>query len=189
MDVDSEEDTRTQKKKTKKQVKSIFDEDSEEQEAEAQRILAARNKKGLGKFNKEGVVLKKKRRSVITQWDKKYLVLENGKLLVYTDSSRKTLKKTLDLASGNVTAICFHYDKDAPIQSKRIDIKDKDDSRFDVYVKTPILRPIMFKVEDQNQFQAEDWVSTLQAALKHYAPPFDPEMPDSKPVMYLKKKL
>ena len=98
-------------------------------------------------------------------------MLENDKLHFYADSSKKLLKKTLDLSSGSVTAVCFHYDKDAPIQSKRMDIREKDESRFDIYVKKPVLRSYKLRTEDMNQFQAEDWVTTLQAALKHYAPP------------------
>lgn len=177
MDVDSEDegsdDHRAKKPKGIKK-KTIFDDDSGEEEQAVAKSKAA--PKGSGKFSKEGWLFKRKRSKVMTQWDKRYVVLENSKLYFYTSSDKKTLKKTFDIASGQVTQVCFHYDKDAPVQSKRLDIKDKDDSRFDIYVKTPIVRAIMLRVEDMNQFQAEDWVEMIQGAINYYAPPYDPEM-------------
>lgn len=177
MDVDSDREPPKGKKK-----KTIFDDDSEEE------VSKVKAPKGSGRFNKEGYLYKKKRRAVLTQWEKRYFVLENSKLLVYTASDKKTLKKTLDFSSGEVTQVCFHYDKDAPVQSKRIDVKDKDDSRFDIYVKTPIVRAIMLRTEEMNQFQAEDWVETLQGALNYYSPPFDPEINKGKNVNLKGKK-
>jgi len=41
------------------------------------------------------------------------LVLDEDKLHFYTDKSKKTLKKTLDLKT-EVSTVCFHYDEDAP---------------------------------------------------------------------------
>jgi len=74
------------------------------------------------------------------------------------------------------------------VQSKRIDIRDKDDSRFDIYVKTLMVRAIMLRAEEMNQFQAEDWVETLQSALNYYSPPFDPEINKGKGVVLKNKK-
>ena len=35
---------------------------------------------------------------------------------------------------SKVKAVCFHYDKNAPVQSKKLSKKaDHDESRFDIY--------------------------------------------------------
>ena len=55
--------------------------------------------------------------------------------------------KTIDLKT-DVIQICFHYDETAPHVSKRIGIKDKDESRFDIYVKKPFTRTYMLRVDE-----------------------------------------
>ena len=41
--------------------------------------------------------MKKKMKAVFTTWEPRFLVLDQEKLLFYTDKTKKTLKKTLDL--------------------------------------------------------------------------------------------
>lgn len=41
-------------------------------------------------------------------------------------------------------------------------VKEKDESRFDIYVKSPIPRAFMMRVgEEGSVWEAEDWVATL----------------------------
>ena len=67
-----------------------------------------------------------------------------------------------------MTNVYFHYDENAPTVSKRIALKDKDESRFDVYVSKPIPRAFMLKVDNENVWEAEDWVNVIKAKLKEY---------------------
>jgi len=64
--------------------------------------------------------------------------------------------------------VWFHYDENAPSASKKLGVKEKDESRFDIYVRKPIPRQLMLKVDDQNVWQAEDWVKTLKEAVARY---------------------
>ena len=59
---------------------------------------------------------------------------------MYEDKSKKTVRKTFDLSSGTIKGIYFHYDENAPKQSKRVGVKEKDESRFDIYVSKPFPR-------------------------------------------------
>jgi hypothetical protein len=43
------------------------------------------------------MLLKKKKKAVFTTWEPRFLVLDQDKLLFYTDKTKKTLKKTLDI--------------------------------------------------------------------------------------------
>jgi hypothetical protein len=99
---------------------------------------------------------------VFSQWNTRYIVLDGDKLHFYADSTKKVLKKTLDL-STDVTTVCFHYDENAPELSKKMGVKgEKDESRFDVYVKKPFPRKYMLKTgDDKGVWEAEDWVNTL----------------------------
>jgi hypothetical protein len=45
--------------------------------------------------------------------------------------------------------------------SKRIAIKEKDESRFDIYVTIPTPRAFMLKVDNENVWEAEDWINTI----------------------------
>ena len=67
-------------------------------------------------------------------------------------------------------SIYFHYDPKAHQVSKRMDVKDKDESRFDVFVVKPYPRAYMLRVDEMNVFEAEDWVTTLNNALSYYKP-------------------
>lgn len=97
----------------------------------------------------------------MTTWNKRYVVIDNQFIRLYEDKSKKNLRKELDMTTGNVQWIGFHYDDKAPKLSKRIDIKEKDDSRFDIYIRKPIPRAFMMRVDEGNVWEAEDWVSTF----------------------------
>jgi outer membrane lipoprotein-sorting protein len=120
---------------------------------------------GSKKLHKEGKVYKKKMKTIFTQWDERYLVLEGEKLMFYSDSTKKTLIRTLSLKT-EVTSVFFHYDENAPKVSKRIAIKEKDESRFDLYVTKPMPRAFMLRVDNENVWEAEDWINTIQDAIK-----------------------
>ena len=135
--------------------------DLEDDEEEEDHKVKSKKKAGVKKkIYKEGKVLKKKKKTIFTQWDERYLVLEGDKLLFYADSAKKTLIRTLSIKT-EVSTVCFHYDENAPTQSKRIAIKDKDESRFDVYVTKPIPRTFMLRADNENVWEAEDWINTI----------------------------
>jgi hypothetical protein len=113
------------------------------------------------------MLLKKKKKAVFTTWEPRFLVLDQDKLLFYTDKTKKTLKKTLNIKT-DVQTVCFHYDEDAPEQSKKKGMKDIDETRFDIYVKKPYPRKYMMKVENDNMLEADDWVSSIEKALKDH---------------------
>jgi|LauGreDrversion4_2_1035121.scaffolds.fasta_scaffold21706_4 hypothetical protein len=138
MDVDSEEEAPKLLKRKGKAKIIDSEEDSDEKPKKSKKRV--KGKKVNEDFFKEGWVLKKKRKSMFGQWDKRYLVLDGSKLSFYLDSEKKTLNKTLDLSSGVVTGIWFHYDENAPSASKKIGQKEIDESRFDIYVKKPLPR-------------------------------------------------
>lgn len=65
-------------------------------------------------------------------------MLHKGKLLIYHDEKEHLLKvrdncKTVEMRT--VTNVCFHYDKDAPVKSKKLSSEKVDASRFDLYTK------------------------------------------------------
>ena len=139
--------------------------DLEDDEDEDIKPKPSKQKKAAGSsLHKEGKVYKKKKKTIFTQWDDRYLVLDGDKLKFYADSTKQTLIRTLCLKT-EVTTVCFHYDENAPTQSKRMAIKDRDESRFDVYVSKPIPRAFMLKVDNENVWEAEDWVNTIKAAI------------------------
>ncbi len=100
--------------------------------------------------------MKKKSRTIFTQWNKRYFVLDNDKLYVYEDDSKRKLKKVIDICG--VKGVNFHYDEHALVQSKKLQVKGKDESRFDIY--TP-LRQFMLRTEEENIWEAEGWVQAL----------------------------
>lgn len=165
MDVDSEEEVVPKKRVHRKRPKKV---DSDSEEDPKPRSKAKKASGGKKEESKEGWVLKKKRKSVFNQWDKRYLCLQGPLLHFYLDSTKSTLNKTLDLRTGIVSGVWFHYDENAPSASKKIGVKDKDETRFDIYVRNPVARQLMLKVEDQNIWQAEDWVKVLKEAIERY---------------------
>ena len=83
---------------------------------------------------------------MFSAWNKRYLVLENDKLTFFEDDQRKQSGKVVSISS--VTAVSLHYDEKAPVKSKKLDKRDKDESRFDVYTAD---RTFMLKA-DENSF-------------------------------------
>ena len=78
---------------------------------------------------RHGYLLKKssKSRFGISVWNKRYFVLAKGKLQIYKTKKEYELgqdakgKKTIDMRE--VGSVCFHYDKDAPVKSKKLNAK------------------------------------------------------------------
>ena len=140
----------------KREMRMDLEEDEEEE------VIKPKATKSGGSKNlyKEGKVYKKKMKTIFTQWDERYLVLDGEKLFFYSDTSKKTLIRTLSLKT-EVSSVFFHYDENAPKLSKRIAIKEKDESRFDLYVTKPIPRAFMLKVDNENVWEAEDWINTI----------------------------
>ena len=54
-----------------------------------------------------------------------------------------------------VETVCFHYDEEAPVKSKKMEKKDKDETRFDIYTPN---RTYHLKVEGKNLWESEAWV-------------------------------
>lgn len=112
---------------------------------------------------KEGYLWKKKSKAIFGGWNKRYLVLENDKFIFYEDESKKVPSKHIDMTK--VKAVTFHYDEEAPIKSKKLTKKDKDDSRFDIYTPN---RTYMMKSDGVGLWDAQDWVRVLKAAAKKH---------------------
>ena len=140
----------------KREMRMDIEDDEEEEVVKPKATKSG----GLKKLHKEGKVYKKKMKTIFTKWEERYLVLEGEKLMFYSDSSKKTLIRTLSMKT-EVTSVIFHYDENAPKVSKRIAIKEKDESRFDLYVTKPIARAFMLKVDNENVWEAEDWINTI----------------------------
>ena len=70
---------------------------------------------------------------------------------------------------SKVKAVCFHYDESAPVKSKKLEKKDKNDSRFDIYTPS---RTYMMKTDGVSLWEAEDWVNILKKAAKKHNPNF-----------------
>ena len=47
-------------------------------------------------------------------------------------------------------------------------MKDLDETRFDIYVKKPYPRKYMMKVENDNMLEDDDWVTSIEKALKDH---------------------
>jgi hypothetical protein len=120
-------------------------------------------------YKKEGYLLKRKSKALfgLSQWDKRYAVLENNQLIFYEDHSKKNARKHIDMTK--VSAVNFHYESNAPVKSKKLSKADKDDSRFDIYTPS---RTYMMKTEGSSVIEAEYWVRVLkecaQAANPNY---------------------
>lgn len=116
-------------------------------------------------FSKESYVFKKQSQSLFSAWDKRYIVLKNHILTFYEDEHKKQAGKVIDMTK--VACVNMHYDESAPIKSKKLEKKDREESRFDVY--TPE-RVFMLKADGNSFFDATEWVKILQKAAKKYNP-------------------
>jgi hypothetical protein len=105
---------------------------------------------------KEGYIMKKRSKGLISAWDKRYIVLNGNILTFYDNDKKKYPKKRVDMKE--VTSVNFHYDENAPVRSRKLDEKKKDESRFDIY--TPH-RTYMLKNESGSWFDSEGWVTIL----------------------------
>lgn len=111
-----------------------------------------------------GFLWKKQAKQFYSAWDRRYVVLEGSKLIFYEDEKKKHQGKVIDMTQVNY--VSFHYDESAPIKSKRLSNKEKDESRFDVY--TPE-RVFMLHSDGNSVFESNEWVQTLQKAAKKYS--------------------
>jgi len=68
-----------------------------------------------------------------------------------------------------VRAVNFHYDENAPVKSKKLSKKEKDESRFDLYTPN---RTYMFKPEGNSVIESEWWVRILRECARAYNPNF-----------------
>lgn len=85
----------------------------------------------------------------------------------YEDEKRKHAGKVIELSK--VSYIAFHYDENAPVKSKRLSNKDKDESRFDIY--TPE-RVFMLHSDGKSFFESNEWVEIISKAAKRYNPKY-----------------
>ena len=67
---------------------------------------------------------------------------------------------------SHVTQVCFHYDKDAPVKSKKLfRLNSQDESRFDIYTPT---RKFMLKAEANSLQDSVAWVAALREAIEFF---------------------
>ena len=84
-----------------------------------------------------------------------------------SQSSRDVGKKTIDMS--HATSVNFHYDRDAPVKSKRLFSglgEQLDKSRFDIYTPT---RVFMMKAEDAQVSESVEWVAALSEAVTFFS--------------------
>jgi len=71
-----------------------------------------------------------------------------------------------------VKTVSFHYDESAPVKSKKMSKKEKDESRFDIY--TPH-RIYMMKTEGNSVIESEWWLRILKDCAKAHNPNYNNE--------------
>lgn len=118
---------------------------------------------------KEGYLLKRKGKRIRKIWIKRYAALEGTKLNFYESEDREELIKSINLAK--IQSVTFHYDENAPVQSKNIGKKDKEESRFDLYTLN-LTKKYKFKALDDNVWDSESWVKVLKEAIKEINPDY-----------------
>ena len=128
------------------------------------------DRKKKKEFKKEGYLLKRKSKALfgISQWNKRYVVLENSQLTFYEDHTKKNPRKNIDLSK--VKTVSFHYDENAPVKSKKMNKKEKEESRFDIYTQH---RTYMMKTEGNSVIESEWWVRILREAAKAFNPEYE----------------
>ena len=110
----------------------------------------------------------------ISVWQKRYFVLNKGKLFIYNNQNEYRSEnprelappsKTIDLS--HATNIAFHYSRDAPIKSKKLfSAKNLEESRFDIYTPT---RVFMLKSEINDIKESSSWVAALKEGIDFLA--------------------
>lgn len=74
-------------------------------------------------------------------------------------------RKVIDLS--HVTSVNFHYDRDAPVKSKKLfKGKNLNESRFDIYTPT---RTFMLRAENSDVSESATWVASLQEAVEFFS--------------------
>jgi len=68
---------------------------------------------------------------------------------------------------STVTSVVLHYDEKAPVKSKKLDKKDKDESRFDLYTSE---RVYMLRSDGNSFFESNEWVNVLVKSAKRFNP-------------------
>ena len=111
-----------------------------------------------------GYLWKKQAKQFYSAWDRRFVVLDGSAMLFFEDEKKKREGKVIDLTKANY--VSFHYDEDAPIKSKRLSNKEKDESRFDVYTPDRIF---MLRSDGNSVFEANSWVETIQRAAKKHS--------------------
>ena len=128
---------------------------------------------------KQGYLEKKstKSRFGFSMWNKRYCVLQKGKLLMF--KSQQDYMKSLDANSAvriapckvidmsQVQSVNFHYDRDAPVKSKKL-FKGValNESRFDIYTPS---RKFMLRAEHNDEKESTAWVASLKESIEFYS--------------------
>ena len=73
-------------------------------------------------------------------------------------------KKVIDMS--HVTQVCFHYDRNAPVKSKKLFAGNNDESRFDIYTPT---RTFMMKADEGEISESVSWVAALQETVTFFS--------------------
>ena len=110
---------------------------------------------------KEGYLWKKQDKSFISAWDRRYIVLDQDKITFYEDESKKHAGKVIDLSKVNFVG--FHYDPTAPVKSKRLSNKEKDESRFDIYTSERIF---MMHSDEKSVHDSLEWIGAIEKSAK-----------------------
>jgi hypothetical protein len=64
-----------------------------------------------------------------------------------------------------VNFVSFHYDPTAPVKSKRLSNKEKDESRFDIYTSDRIF---MMHSDEKSVHESLEWISAIEKAAKTF---------------------
>ena len=69
---------------------------------------------------------------------------------------------------SQVTSVNFHYDRDAPVKSKKLfkGGKNLKESRFDIYTQ---YRTFMLRSENNDIKDSASWVAALQEAVEFFS--------------------
>ena len=132
------------------------------------------NKKDDGSFEMSGWVLKKATTTYMgmANWQRRFLWLKNEKLFFYDgddlSATEGKAKKVVNMC--NVKCVCYHYDSNAPIKSRKIDKANMDKSRFDIYTPGRIFN---LKSEDEDSHNSDLWIETLQKCGAYYNSKYD----------------
>jgi hypothetical protein len=100
-------------------------------------------------------------------------VLHKGKLIIYHDEKEYVLKvkdKCKNIEMRSVTNVCFHYDKDAPVKSKKLHSDKVDTSRFDLYTKDRLyqFKASLQDCQGDSVQNSANWVAALQEAIEFF---------------------